>query len=305
NTSGDNCETKTVNPFASGECVDLDDFTMGILGSNCADAADYCTGDYGALVGPLCPVTCGKCDDWCTDQDSMMGLWASQNAGWPVTCAEADETHAEDGIYMTACGGSSNKCSAYGSDTSGYGACTVNADGNACANDSVVSGFVADGDCACDCTAIDYEGDTCETATTCADGHTCSNGGAITGTTVVAGDCACDCSGTDYEGEACETATTCQDAAAGGGGFAYSYSYSYDGFTCENGGAATGTTVVSGDCACDCTGTGYEGESCEVLTTEPPTDAPTSAPTATATEPATEPATEEEEIECVADCSSE
>ena len=99
------------DPLASGECVDLDGFTMDILGSNCADLADYCTGEYEALVGPLCPVTCGKCADWCTDQDSMMALWADQNAGWPVTCAEADETHAEDGIYMTACGGSSNKCS--------------------------------------------------------------------------------------------------------------------------------------------------------------------------------------------------
>ena len=99
------------DPFASGECVDLDDFVMGIFGSDCAGAADSCTGGFEALVGPLCPVTCGKCDNWCTDQDSMMALWAGQNAGWPVTCAEADETHAEDGIYMTACGGSSNKCS--------------------------------------------------------------------------------------------------------------------------------------------------------------------------------------------------
>jgi len=42
---------------------------------------------YNDLVGPLCPATCGKCDDWCTDQDSMMALWATQNPGWPETCA--------------------------------------------------------------------------------------------------------------------------------------------------------------------------------------------------------------------------
>ena len=99
-----------VDPFASGECVDLDDFTLGIVGADCAGAAAFCTGDFEALVGPLCPVTCGKCDDWCTDQDSMMALWATQNAGWPETCAAAGETHFEDGIYRVACGASSDKC---------------------------------------------------------------------------------------------------------------------------------------------------------------------------------------------------
>ena len=99
------------DPLASGECVDLDNFIISILGMNCADAADYCTGGYEALIGPLCPVTCGKCDDWCTDQDSMMVIWAGQNPGWPATCAEADEAIAEDGIYRVACGASSNKCS--------------------------------------------------------------------------------------------------------------------------------------------------------------------------------------------------
>jgi hypothetical protein len=61
------------------------------------------------------------------------------------------------------------------------------------------------GYCACDCTAFVFEGDTCETETSCADGHTCSNGGAITGTTVVAGDCACDCTGTGYEDATCSS----------------------------------------------------------------------------------------------------
>ena len=52
-----------------GVCSDgaIDNFIISILGMNCADAADYCTGGYEALIGPLCPVTCGKCDDWCTD----------------------------------------------------------------------------------------------------------------------------------------------------------------------------------------------------------------------------------------------
>ena len=39
--------------------------------------------------------TCGKCDEWCTDQDSTMALWATQNPGWPETCA-AVPTDVED-----------------------------------------------------------------------------------------------------------------------------------------------------------------------------------------------------------------
>jgi hypothetical protein len=40
--------------------------------------------------------------------------------------------------------------------------CTVNANGFACTNGGVLSGFVEDGNCACDCTNTGYVGDQCE-----------------------------------------------------------------------------------------------------------------------------------------------
>lgn len=86
----------------------------------------------------------------------------------------------------------------------------------ACSNGGAASGFIVDGDCACDCSAVDYEGDTCADKTACtanADGDACSNGGVVSGF-IVDNDCACDCTGTDYSGNAC-TQCTAEGVASG------------------------------------------------------------------------------------------
>jgi hypothetical protein len=59
----------------------------------------------------LCPVTCGTCSTYCTDNDRMMAVWATQNPGWPTTCTAANTTHYLDAIYRVACGASGSKCS--------------------------------------------------------------------------------------------------------------------------------------------------------------------------------------------------
>jgi hypothetical protein len=97
-----------------------------------------------------------------------------------------------------------------------------------------------DNDCACDCTAIDYEGDTCEIKTPCA----CSNGGVASGF-IVDNDCACNCTGTGYDDTICSTASACVATASDSDDGA-------DGnFYCINGGTIGGNTTA---CTCDCVG---------------------------------------------------
>ncbi|GMH95370.1 hypothetical protein TrVE_jg2476, partial [Triparma verrucosa] len=113
-----------------------------------------------------------------------------------------------------------------------------------CLNGGVSSGFIVDNNCACDCTAINYEGANCQTPKTPCD--TCSNGGVASGF-IVDNNCACDCTAINYEGANCQTPKTPCD-------------------TCSNGGVASGF-IVDNDCACDCTTIDYEGANCETKVT--------------------------------------
>merc|ERR1712146_246257 len=80
----------------------------------CPAAMEFCVGPYAALLAGICPSTCGTCADYCTDNDAMMALWATQNAEWPTTCAAAVATNVDailsDGVFVNACGASSDKC---------------------------------------------------------------------------------------------------------------------------------------------------------------------------------------------------
>jgi hypothetical protein len=65
----------------------------------------------------LCPVTCGACDAFCTNQDDVLLVFkkrAKDKDTWPMTCAEAEGYTGNKGhdaaIAMIACGASSDKC---------------------------------------------------------------------------------------------------------------------------------------------------------------------------------------------------
>ena len=95
------------------QCQDFSTTANSIFAlGDCTAIASYCTGSFGPLVKGMCPVTCGVCADYCTDQDPMMALWATQNTAWPTTCAAATTAAQQaDGIYILACGASGPKCS--------------------------------------------------------------------------------------------------------------------------------------------------------------------------------------------------
>ncbi|GMI28556.1 hypothetical protein TeGR_g14921, partial [Tetraparma gracilis] len=129
-------------------------------------------------------------------------IWGTSDGNCPTACSTgADGNECQNGGTATGSipfgsevtsDSVADNCSCTCADnTSGVNcetktACTVNADGNACASDGVVSGFIVDGDCACDCT-IYYKGDTCTDLVTCEEtmASLCENGAPVTGVNLI------------------------------------------------------------------------------------------------------------------------
>lgn len=134
--------------------------------------------------------------------------------------------------------------------------------------------------CAC---SIGWSGKTCSVPTDCtagSNGKACENGGSPAGRT---GNCKCKCAGTGFEGPNCErNVDDCADQACTGHGecidgindfscvcdegwlgkiceVATDCTAGPNGKVCENGGAPAGKT---GECKCQCAGTGFEGPVC-------------------------------------------
>ena len=84
------------------------------LASSCAAAATYCNSKtYEGYVKAVCPVTCGTCANYCTDQQAMWNAMAPYFPAYPAgtTCASATPTQRAGVHYPIACGASSGKCS--------------------------------------------------------------------------------------------------------------------------------------------------------------------------------------------------
>ena len=99
-------------PPPKGTCSDDDVFIRGLFKTDCEGVKAYCTGEFSALIAGACPATCDTCFLYCADNNAMMALWATQNKGWPTSCAEAtnssDTAVLDDAVFMLACGASSS-----------------------------------------------------------------------------------------------------------------------------------------------------------------------------------------------------
>merc|ERR1711861_12991 len=70
-------------------CSDDDFLSKRSFGLSCENIKPFCDKRYAALVSKICPVTCAACSSRCGgDRDAAMTLWATQNEGWPKTCAD-------------------------------------------------------------------------------------------------------------------------------------------------------------------------------------------------------------------------
>jgi len=112
-------------PPPAFQCQDYNTFAQDIFASGpCSAISSFCNHQgataqlsYGPLVKGLCPVTCGACANYCTDQDAMMNTWAGRNPSWPTSCATATPAEQQAlylnrsaNIYLLACGGTGPKC---------------------------------------------------------------------------------------------------------------------------------------------------------------------------------------------------
>ena len=123
----------------------------------------------------------------------------------------------------------------------GGGTCDTCAEGGGCSKDT-------------DCGATHYclkvfpsDFGTCQMAACSLYYHECLNGGSVTGNGPLGtAPCVCNCDSVNYEGPTCAIQTTCDDGYK----------------SCQNSGTVTGTTLVAGDCGCDCLGTDFGGDFC-------------------------------------------